>query len=313
MSSKKVSILIPLYNAEAFIAETINSIINQTYSNIEIIIVDDGSTDNSLEVAKKIAAKNVKIFQQKNKGACAARNKAFELSSGDYIIFFDADDLMSKKKIANQMQLVEKFGDDYTYSSQWIPFVNNPGDIEKQANLIDQSFDDVCGWFKTSWVNNLSAQTGIWLTPRKIIKSAGGWDETLKVNQDGDFFFRVLMKSKGVKFAKNSLVYYRRELSDSISNTNIPERAESILKSYKKYEDVLKLDDSYEMKKALAYNYIRFVYTFYPSHPYLIAKAREYIDNLGVNETWNVGGEKFKKLSNLVGFFNALKLRKVVK
>lgn len=313
MTEKKVSILIPLYNAEAFIAESINSLLKQTYPNIELIIVDDGSSDNSFDVAKKFESENVRVFQQNNKGACAARNKAFELSTGDYINFFDADDLMSTKKIENQMQLVNKYGDDYIYSSQWIPFIENPGDIEKQPNLIDQSFENVCDWLRTSWTNNLSAQTGIWLTPRKIVESVGGWDESLKVNQDGDFFFRALLKSKQVKFAKNALVYYRRELSGSISNTNIPERAESILKSYKKYEEVLKIDDSYEMKKALAYNYIRFIYTFYPSYPYLITKARDYIDNLGVNEKWNVGGEKFKKLSNLIGFFNALKLRKVVK
>ena len=101
MNNPKVSILIPLYNSEEYIAETIDSCLNQTYDNIEIIIVDDGSTDAGLEIARQYEIKyeNIKVKTQKNSGAPVARNKAFALSTGEYIQYIDADDLLHPDKI----------------------------------------------------------------------------------------------------------------------------------------------------------------------------------------------------------------------
>jgi len=99
-----VSILIPAYNAERWIAETIRSALGQTWPNKEIIVVDDGSTDQTVRVAQQFASKSVSIVSQKNQGAAAARNKAFELCQGDYVQWLDADDLLSPDKIAYQMR-----------------------------------------------------------------------------------------------------------------------------------------------------------------------------------------------------------------
>lgn len=309
MSLKKVSILIPLYNAEKYIAATIDSILNQSYNNIELIIVDDGSTDNSYEIAQSYASEKVKIYQQPNSGGCVARNKAFELATGDYIVFFDADDLMYKDKIKNQMALAQQFGDDYVYTSQWIPFIGLQPPVKfPKKTIIDKDFDSPLDWLTTSWKNR-SGAVGIWLTPRKIIENAGKWDETLKVNQDGDFFCRVLLKSKGVKFADNAFMFYRRDVDTSISKKHIPERAKSMLQSYINYETILTLDDSYSIKKALAYNYIIYIYIHYPNHQDLIKLAWSRINLLGVNEKWEIGGKKFQFLCKLIGFKNALKLR----
>ncbi|MBL1233292.1 MAG: glycosyltransferase family 2 protein [Vicingaceae bacterium] len=306
---KKVSILIPLYNAEQYIAETIDSIFKQTYENIEIIIVDDGSTDNSYEIAKTYASEKVKVFQQENKGGCAARNKALELSTGEYIVFFDADDIMYKDKIKNQIELVEKYGDDYIYSSQWISFTGNTPTVFPHKTVIDKDFDSPIDWLSTSWLNK-SGAVGIWLTPKKLIEQAGKWNETLKVNQDGEYFFRVLLKSKGVKFTDNAYLFYRREITTSISNKHIPERAESILKSYISYEKILELKDTTEVRKALAFNYTKFIYIYHKKEKELINIAWQRIENLNVDEKWKIGGKKFQLLCQLIGFRNALKLKK---
>ena len=95
-----ISIIIPAYNSEKFIASTIQSALDQTWSNKEIIIVDDGSTDATLQVAREFefANENIKVYTQRNAGACSARNKGFSLSKGDYIQFLDADDLMDGQK-----------------------------------------------------------------------------------------------------------------------------------------------------------------------------------------------------------------------
>src|SRR5690242_2593971 len=98
-----VSILIPAYNAEPWIAGTIKSALDQTWSRKEVIVVDDGSRDRTLAVAKQFASKNVSIVTQQNQGASAARNKAFDLCQGDYIQWLDADDLLAPAKIAQQV------------------------------------------------------------------------------------------------------------------------------------------------------------------------------------------------------------------
>src|SRR4051794_36165281 len=112
-----VSILIPAYNAEKWIGETVRSAILQTWARKEIIIVDDGSTDRTLQVARQFASDEVLVFTQANQGAAAARNTAFALSKGDYIQWLDADDLLSPDKIARQMALVEQLGSKWTLIS----------------------------------------------------------------------------------------------------------------------------------------------------------------------------------------------------
>src|ERR1700744_3507890 len=101
-----VSIIIPVYNSEKYLSDAIQSAINQTWSDTEIIIIDDGSTDNSLQVAQQFISEKVKIFHQENKGASVARNYGLTKAKGDYIQFLDADDILSNNKIEAQMTVL---------------------------------------------------------------------------------------------------------------------------------------------------------------------------------------------------------------
>src|SRR5262245_46738697 len=103
-----VSILIPAYNAEKWIADAIKSALGQTWPNKEIVIVDDGSRDRTFSIAKQFASGRVRVVSQQNQGASAARNKAMSLCQGDYIQWLDADDLLPADKIARQMEIAEK-------------------------------------------------------------------------------------------------------------------------------------------------------------------------------------------------------------
>src|SRR5438876_760555 len=102
-----VSILIPAYNAEEWIADTIRSAIGQTCPRKEIIVVDDGSSDRTAEVAQRFASKEVTVVSIQNQGAAAARNHALRLSQGDYIQWLDADDLLAPDKVERQLALLE--------------------------------------------------------------------------------------------------------------------------------------------------------------------------------------------------------------
>src|SRR5258708_5132388 len=118
-----VSILTPAYNAERWIASTIQSAIGQTWTRKEIIIVDDGSTDRTAELARQFASKEVKVVSTPNQGAAAARNHALQLSQGDFVQWLDADDLLSPDKIERQLgALGELDGKRILRSSPWASF-----------------------------------------------------------------------------------------------------------------------------------------------------------------------------------------------
>src|SRR6266436_3094234 len=122
-----VSILIPAYNAEPWLAETIGSALGQTWPNKEIVVVDDGSRDRTLSIARQFASKCVSVVTQENQGASAARNRAFELCQGDYIQWLDADDLLWADKIAKQMAAAQECQDKRRLlSSSWGYFMYRP-------------------------------------------------------------------------------------------------------------------------------------------------------------------------------------------
>jgi len=172
-----VSILIPAYNAEKWIAYSIASAVDQIWKRKEVIIVDDGSTDKTYEIAKKFESKSVKVIMQENRGAAAARNKAYSIAQGDYIQWLDADDLLAPDKISEQMKIAQS---DRTglvlYSSpygkfywRWekAKFIKN--DLWHNLSPLDWL---VVGFTKAAWLSD-----NAWLVSRKISEKAGRWDE----------------------------------------------------------------------------------------------------------------------------------------
>jgi len=114
---KKVSIIIPVYNSEKYIKECLDSIINQTYKNLEIIIVNDVSTDNSINIIKQFKDKRIKIVNLNyNSGVAIARNRGIEEATGDYICFIDSDDYWDLTKIEKQVNFIEKNNYSFIYS-----------------------------------------------------------------------------------------------------------------------------------------------------------------------------------------------------
>ena len=106
MNQEVIDIIIPMYNAEKFIKRCLLSAINQTYKNLEIICIDDGSNDDSSNIIEELAQKDNRIvlIRQRNQGVSIARNNAIESSTGDYIMFLDSDDYMEKKHVRNYVK-----------------------------------------------------------------------------------------------------------------------------------------------------------------------------------------------------------------
>ena len=119
MQEELVSIITPLYNGEKFVAQTIESVLAQTYKNWEMIIINDGSKDNSEEIAKAYSAKDerIKVFSQENAGSAAARNNGIRRAEGRYIALLDADDLWDANFLESQLNLMKETGAELVYAS----------------------------------------------------------------------------------------------------------------------------------------------------------------------------------------------------
>lgn len=211
-----VSILIPAYNSEEWIGDTLRSAIAQTWAPKEIIVVDDGSRDRTLTVARQFEGDGVRVIAQKNQGAAAARNTAFSLSRGDYIQWLDADDLLSPDKIERQMAVAAQAGRRTLVSCGWGPFLYRYYRAEFVPSPLwcDLSREE---WLVRKMGQNLHMQTATWLTSRELSDAAGSWNTAMKTDDDGEYFCRVLLQSDGVRFVQGPRVYYRSSGAGSLS------------------------------------------------------------------------------------------------
>lgn len=215
--SKLVSILIPAYNAEKWIKDTIESALGQTWQNKEIIIADDGSTDGTLAIAKSFEGPSVKVVTQENKGASAARNKALSLAQGDYIQWLDADDLLAPSKIALQMANPQDGNFSKTLlSSSFATFYYR---LEKAKSRTSALWRDLTPieYFYIKFNQRAWMSPSVWLVSRKLTELAGPWDERLSLDDDGEYFSRVVTVCDGIKFIPEAKVFYRQCNTGSLS------------------------------------------------------------------------------------------------
>ena len=143
MTEKLVSVIVPTYNGEKFIAQTLESIINQDYGNIEIILINDASTDNTLKNAEKILKNSKRVFKifnhEKNLGVSAARNSGIKISEGEYLCFIDGDDLLEKNFVSALMNEILKDNSDISFCGSLDRFENGKADIFHHVEISQSS------------------------------------------------------------------------------------------------------------------------------------------------------------------------------
>jgi len=199
-----ISVVIPCFNSEKFIRESIKSVLNQTYKNIEIIVIDDGSDDSSPLILQEFSG-FLTVLNQKNSGAGSARNAGLEASNGEYIAFLDSDDYWDPDKISKQLNLILHEKLDLVYCGGKI--------IEKNSNetlLIPKFRGDCYKYFiryPTKAIILLGCSSALFR--KSILISSGYFDSAFKgAAEDWDFFRRVCIYAK-VGYVDDSLVGYR--------------------------------------------------------------------------------------------------------
>jgi len=211
---EKVTVILPVYNGASrgngvFLRQAIESVLNQDYSNIELIIVNDGSNDNTEEVCLSYKDKQIKYFYQNNQGLSAARNKGLKESTGDYIVFIDDDDIFYKNKISIQVQFLKENRCNVVYS-----FVDK---IDENNNVISQLTYDNQGSIKNILLsrNYINSPLSIMITKR-VVKDIGFFKEYLKSSEDWDYWIRISEKFK-FHCLKEKIAGYRVHNNASLS------------------------------------------------------------------------------------------------
>ncbi len=315
-----VSVIIPAYNAGKYIAETLDSVTKQSWSRIETFVVDDGSSDNTVAIARSYESDRLKVIEQKNSGACVARNRGLAMSKGEYIQFLDADDVLSPDKIEEQVKVLQNNpgflgvsptvhfmdGEDYLSmkpreESAWIHDTEDPVDFLVR----------LYGGYGKRWM----VQTSAWMTPASITKEIGPWNESLLLDQDGEYFARAVLASKGIR-TTGGINYYRRfTVGGNISaKANKIENLRSALLALNlKAKYLGERIQSERVQQAMSTLYQEIAINAYPQFPELVAECEGYVLKTGKNpEIPVLGGRLIEITRLLMGWKTAKLLRKKI-
>jgi glycosyltransferase involved in cell wall biosynthesis len=324
MENPEISVIVPVYNVEKFLNQGLNSIINQTFKNIEIICINDGSTDNSLKILNTYAKrdKRIKIINQKNEGPSIARNNGMGIAKGKYICFIDSDDWVDKNYCKKLYTTAEKFNSDIVICKEKL-YYQEQGKIKEHEFYIFPKIKSKkpITWKKIKkelFLTNPSVWGKIYKTD--FLKKMGVKFPRGLWFEDNPFYFETTLSAKKIVFLKDSLYFYRKEVKNSITNSyekkvldilKICSISKDILNKHKIYNEVEKefLDWMVERYFLTLYRGINQKYqkaAFYQFKKYLLKQKINKKNLLGkTKEAYNffMGSfplDKSKKISFLI-------------
>ena len=208
-----LSVVIPLYNKEKAIVKTIASVLNQTYTDFELIVVDDGSKDNSLLVVKAVDDPRVRVIHKKNGGVSSARNRGIKEAKGEYVALLDGDDLWEPTFLEEQVKLIH----DFPEAAMWgvsIAFIKYGKCLKWQQGMGDGYRGYVENYFGTSH-NDLFCSSSVMIR-KEVFDVVGYFDERISSSEDLDMWYRIILKYP-VVFYDKVLVYYNQDAENRVA------------------------------------------------------------------------------------------------
>ncbi len=280
------------------------SVFDQTWPNIEVIVVDDCSTDNSVAVVEAFGSTT--LIGQDRRGAAAARNFGLAESTGDFIQFLDADDIIDPDKISLQMARLQE-RPDCVASAEWGRFTGTSTHTEF---VHDETWQDLSSleWLVRSRAAGLGMLfPALWLVPRALAASAGPWNESLSLNDDGEYFTRVVLASAGVLFCEGARCRYRSGVPGSLSSSKNWGSGFAAIDLCETH--VRAREDSERVRRGFALAWQRLAHGAYPYAPAIAEEALVRARALHPAVIRPDGGPAFKALSRLVGWRTARRLQ----
>lgn len=209
----RVSVLIPCFNAERWIGEAIESVYRQTWDDVEIVVVNDGSTDNSLAEINRQKSSRMTVIDQANRGQNASFNRALSQCSGAFVQYLDADDALEHNKIKNQMIRLEHQPDCVATAAWRVISSSTSVDFVDPAPVKAGPFGErvPVDWLVENWWEGGGMMyPAMWLIPAGILRRVGPWRDDVTLMNDTEFFSRVVLAARAVLLCPESLSYYRK-------------------------------------------------------------------------------------------------------
>lgn len=249
MKNPLVSIIVPLYNSESYIAECVESCLKQNYPNIEVIVINDGSTDKGREVVDEIKkqAKKLSVFHTTNKGVSAARNLGIEKAKGEFVCFVDADDCLDPNFVEYMLGLIQKDDADFGFSKNcW----GEENDIAEDFVINDNALAE-------KMLIGMEVAVGCWnkIYRRKLLDKIK-FDTDLFYGEGLDFIMRVAENANGIGIGHRGLYHYRRNPNSATTVFDINKMVNGE-KALLKIRDLIVCEKP-EVKKAFNLHYCLF-------------------------------------------------------
>jgi glycosyltransferase involved in cell wall biosynthesis len=322
-----VSIIIPAFNPGRYLEPTIRSALAQTWGQIEVIVVDDGSTDGSLDVAQHYAGPRLRVIAQPNRGSGAARNAGLQASRGDYVQFLDHDDLLDSEKIAIQLKHPEAGRSSRALLMGEITrFLEGP-DGGRQNIPADADYHPAfpCTypeyvqlaareWLFRWWEQALETTPLAWLIPRALAAAAGPWEERfLSRLDDFEYITRLLLAAETVIPTPGSHAGFRTLVAGSMSSAAQNRSARAFEGQRVALnlccDHLLAAEDSPHARAACAALLMRFAYSAYPAHAREADAAETRARSFGVPLPPCPGGKIVRTLAPWIGWRPAKRLQ----
>lgn len=213
-SFQLISVIIPNYNYSQYIEFAIDSVLSQSYTNFECIVVDDGSTDNSVDIVKKIQVKDkrLKLVVKTNGGLSSARNEGIKTANGKYISFLDSDDLWESDKLKNQIEVFYQHEDIDIVYSNCIKFTDSG--TEQSSHHVFEPYSPL----KFIETNSMPGCSSNFMIRKELISKAGLFDHDLRGSEDQDFLFRCALVGGKFAFCNRLDVRIRKHSTSMLTN-----------------------------------------------------------------------------------------------
>lgn len=304
----KVSVIMPVYNAAPYIAESVNSLLRQTHEDWELIIVDDGSTDNSVEILSSFTDDRILVIRQSNQGQSVATNNGLKLACGQYIQFLDADDILDENKIKVQLSAISGSPESIAISS-WAFFNSDIPDAAVSSRPIYFSGSPL-RWIQALWSFETMMPNHGYLIPTSVADKADRFfRQDLFLNIDFEYFTRMALAANKIVYCPDAKCYYRKGVKDAKTYRPKLERQLSALKSRcMAIEQILRIDQSKETKYACRMALTILSY----SYPSILKDSKQAIKQFQLGSFGKFGGERFSTLSAILGFENAIRIKKLL-
>lgn len=253
----KISVVIPLYNKGFIISETLNSVLAQTFKDFEVVIVNDGSTDNGFEIVSKFSDERIKLFQQENKGAAAARNLGIEKASGELIAFLDADDYWYPNHLEELHQLYIDFPDCGIYGSRYFMKISDKKSFKTTYfPSVSNNFRGLLpDFFKASKAYRVGLTSAIAI-PKSVLKNDFLFNSEISSGQDLELYTKIAIE-KPVAITNLFTVEYNFSLDNQLSKTSISKKKLMDFGQFhsaeKNNENLRNFLDSYRLEYALQF------------------------------------------------------------